>query len=302
MATRDVVFRETSHDMTGDETVEVWLKRGDDPWELYDSLPVDTSTPPYMEFELLGLDEDVDHVAQVRVQREGRYREGYLGDDPEQWPEESRFEFVPGADALPAPTIVSAEFERTSAMAHEVNVTVTPNAGALAYKLQLLRDGVVVDEVDGPHVGDVVLTDANPPIATNRVYTARHIQFTLEGVESDPLTRWVGPDAPTDLDQSGEIDDYYHYQVTWTNVAGSIRVRDNWPVAGFINRTLAAPGTTTHDQDVEKESLEMEGSDETVTTCTVEIRHEVTSFAVTDVSEWVSTVVSITMHNDETAH
>jgi hypothetical protein len=301
MAERDIVWKATAHDMTGDETVEVWLKRGADPWELYESIPVDTSTPPDMEFEFLGLEEDVAHVAQLRVLREGRYRAGYLGDDPEQWPAQSRFEFVPGADALPAPAIVSAEFERTSAIAHQINVTVTPNAGALAYTLQLLRDGVVVDEVAGPHAGDVVLVDNDPPIATNVDYTARHIQFTLEGMETAPTTRWIGPDAPTALAQTGAHPDYYQYDVEWTNSGAGYptRVRDDWPVAGFINRALVASPGNTHMQTLEKNSAKMEGADEQTTFCQVEVRHEATTFGVTDVSEWVGITVDAL---DETAH
>lgn len=302
MPNRDVVLRYTSHEMVGDETVELWLKVGAADWALEQSGPVDTSNPPFMDFELLGLESEVLHVSQVRVFRDGRYRAGYIGGDPEDWPSQSRLEFIPGAEAAPAPEIVEAEFERTSGVAHQMNVTVTPHPDALDLDLDLLRDGVVVDTIAGPHVGDVVLVDNDPPIATSVEYTARHRQFTLNGILSDPLDAFVGPPAPTGLVQVAELDDYYFYHVDWTNVAGEIRIRDNWPVAGFINRSLLSAGTTHHDQAVEKESLQMEGSDETLTTCDVQVRHEVTAFSVTDVSEWVGVEVSITMHNDETAH
>lgn len=289
--------------MVGDETVELWLKRGAGDWALEQSVAVDTSNPPFQDFLVVGLESNVDHIAQIRVFRDGRYRAGYLGGDPDAWPEQSRIEFVPGAEAAPAPTIVSGEFERTSGVAHEVRITVTPNPGALTLDLDLLRDGVVVDTIAGPHVGDVVLTDNDPPIATNRVYTARHRQFTLNGIESDPLTRWVGPDAPTGLVQTGAIPDYYAYTVDWVNVTGSIRVRDDWPIAGFINRALLGGGTTTYNKDpLEKNSLKLEGADEVMTTCNVQIRHEVAAFAVTDVSEWVDVSVNVTEHDDETAH
>lgn len=303
MPVRDVTIRATSHEMVGDETVELWLKRGAGDWALEQSVPVDESNPPFQDFLVLGLESGLEHVAQVRVFRDGRYRAGYIGGDPDAWPVQSRIEFIPGAEAAPAPTIVSTEFERTSAIAHEVRVTVTPEPTVLALDLDLLRDGVVVDTVAGPHVGDVVMTDPNPPIAANHTYTARHRQFTLNGVESDPVIRWAGPPAPTDFVQVAEISDYYAYHVEWATPGGmSIRVRDDWPIAGFINRALEGAGTVHRDQNVEKESLSMEGADEQITFCQVEVRHELTAFAVVDVSEWVGDSVSITDHTDETAH
>lgn len=302
MPVRDVTIRATSHEMVGDETVELWLKRGAGDWALEQSVPVDDSNPPFQDFLVLGLESGLEHVAQIRVFRDGRYRAGYIGGDPDAWPEQSRIEFIPGAEAAPAPTIVSAAFERTSGVAHQMNVTVTPNPGALDLDLDLLRDGVVVDTIAGPHVGDVVMIDNDPPIATTRTYTARHRQFTLDGVLSDPLLAFVGPPAPTDFVQVAEISDYYAYHVEWTNPGGSIRVRDDWPIAGFINRALLGSGSTHHDQAVEKESLFDEGSDEQVTFCQVEVRCEVASFAVIDVSDWVGDSVSVTDHTDETAH
>lgn len=288
--------------MVGDETVELWLKRGAGDWALEQSVAADTSNPPYQDFEVLGLESGVEHSAQIRVFRDGRYRAGYLGGDPEEWPAGSRIDFIPGAEAAPAPEIIAGVFERTSGVAHQITLTITPNALALDLDLDILRDGVVVGTVAGPHVGDVDFIDEDPPIATNVTYTARHRQFTLEGVLSDPFIQWIGPPAPTDLDQVAELNDYYAYHIDWTNPGGSIRVRDDWPVAGFINRALLGSGSTHHDQTVEKESLKMEGADEVLTTCLVEIRCEVTTFAVVDVSEWVGTSVTITEHDDETAH
>lgn len=288
--------------MVGDETVELWLKRGAGEWALEQSVPADTSNPPYQDFLVLGLESGVEHAAQIRVFRDGRYRAGYIGGDPEAWPEQSRIDFIPGAEAAPAPTIVGAVFERTSGTDHQMTVTVTPNPAALDLDLDLYRDGVFVATIPGPHVGDVDFVDENPPIASNRTWTARHRQFTLDGVLSDPLIAWVGPPAPTDLVQVAELNDYYAYHIDWTNPGGSIRVRDDWPVAGFINRALLGSGSTHHDQTVEKESAKMEGADEVLTSCNVEIRCEVGAFAVTDVSEWVGISVDITEHDDETAH
>lgn len=302
MPLRHVVIRAPFDEMTGDEIVEVWLKTAG-VWALYDTVPIDGS-PPDQLFAFDNLEDEEEYSVQLRASRDGRYRAGYLGSDPEGWPDESRIDFIPGDVAAAAPTIVGAVWERTSNVAEQVTVTVTPNAGHLDKKLQLLRGGVVVAEVDGPHVGDVDLVDLNPPGETSQNYTARHIQFTLPGTESAPLARWVGPDAPTDLVQVAELNDYYFYHVDWT-LAGAgypTRVRDDWPVAGFINRALHASPTAHHDQAVEKNSLQMEGSGEELTSCTVEVRHEGAVFGVTDWSEWVGISVDITQHDDETAH
>lgn len=289
--------------MVGDETVELWLKRGAGAWALEQSAPVDTSNPPFMDFEILGLESGVIHVAQIRVFRDGRYRAGYLGGNPDAWPAQSRIEFIPGAEAAPPPTIASTEFERTSAVAHEIRVTVTPNALALDLDLDLYRGGVFVATIEGPHVGDVEFTDPNPPIATTVTYTARHREFTLDGELSDPVNRWVGPLAPTGLVQVAENPDYYAYHVDWTNVAGSTRVRDDWVLLSPPqNRQLYTGSETHHDQTLEKNSLKMEGADEVPTTTLVEVRHEVTAFTVTDVSEWFGIMVDITMHDDEDVH
>lgn len=302
MPLRNVTLRGTSHEMVGDETVELWLKRGAGDWALEQSAPIDTSNPPFMDWEVLGLESGVQHVAQVRVFRDGRYRAGYIGGDPDAWPAESRIEFIPGAEAAPAPTIVSAVFERTSGVAHQMNVTVTPNPAALDLDLDLYRDGVFVATIAGPHVGDVVFTDEDPPIASTRTWTARHRQFTLDGVLSGPLLAWVGPPPPTDLVQVAEFDDYYAYHIDWTNVGGSIRVRDDWQAGPPVNRALLGSGSTHHDQTLEKESAKSEGADEVITSCSVDIRSEVGSFSVTDVSDWVSVSVDVTEHDDETIH
>lgn len=302
MPLRHVVIRAPFTEMVGDEQVEVWLKIGAADWELYDTVALGDA--PSDDFEFPNLETEVTHKVQLRAIRDGRYRAGYLFAEPDSWPVQSLLEFIPGDVAAAAPVIVGATWERTSNVQEEVTVTVTPDAGNLEKKLQLLRGGVVVAEVDGPHVGDVELVDINPPGETNQTYTARHIQLTLPGAESAPLIRWVGPDAPTDLVQVAELNDYYAYHVDWT-IAGAgypTRVRDDWPVAGFINRALLSSPTNHHDQGLEKESEKMEGADEQLTSCSVEVRHEGAVFGVTDWSEWVGISVDVTEHDDETAH
>ncbi len=304
MPVRDIVLRATSHDMVGDETVELWLKRGAGAWALEQSAPVETDNPPFMDFEILGLDSGVDHVAQIRVFRDGRFRAGYIGSNPEVWPDQSRIEFIPGAEAAPAPTIMDAVWERTSAVAQQVTVTITPDGGSLDQDIDVYRDGVFIGTIDAPHVGDVDFIDADPPIATDVVYTARHRLFTLDGILSDPWTRWVGPNAPEDLIQIGDVHNWYGYEVQWTGlgIGENARVRDDWPLGVPTNRTLTGATSFLIDGGLEKDSAEAEGGATVTTNTDVEVRFEVTSFTVTDVSKWSSVSVTVDMATDETAH
>lgn len=186
---RDVTIRQTMHEMLGDEQVEVWLKIGAGAWTL--DRTVDVEAGPTQDFEFLALTADVVHVMQTRAVREGRYRAGYLGGDPDAWPEQSRVEFIPGQDPAAAPTIVSASWDDATTTA---TVTVTPNPAHLDLDLELLRDGVVVDTIAAPHVGDVVFETVMASDEAVHNFTARHIVGGgLNGQQSDPpVPLWTG--------------------------------------------------------------------------------------------------------------
>lgn len=188
MALRDVVIRSTMNEMVGDEEVEVWLKVGSDPWILYDT--VDVEAGPTQDFEFIGVEEDVAHVMQLRAVRDSRYRAGYLGSDPDGWPEQSRVEFIPGTSAALAPTIVGGTWDEPTITA---TITVTPNPAHLADDLELLRDSVPIATIPGPHVGDVVFEDILGAGADNdHAYTARHVVGGLHGTLSDVYIQWEG--------------------------------------------------------------------------------------------------------------
>lgn len=185
---RDVTIRQTMHEMVGDETVEVWLKIGAGDWEL-DRVD-DVGAGPTQDFEFIGVEEGVAHVMQTRAVREGRYRAGYLGADPDGWPEQSRVEFIPGTAEAAAPTIVSTDWDNPTTTA---TVTVTPNPAHLDLDLQLLRDGVVVDTIAAPHVGDVVFETVMASDDDFHDFTSRHVvSGGLVGTQSAPETLWTG--------------------------------------------------------------------------------------------------------------
>lgn len=187
MPLRDVVIRSTMHEMVGDEEVEVWLKVGADPWALYDT--VDVGAGPTQDFEFIGLEEDVAHVMQLRAVRDARYRSGYLGADPDGWPEQSRVEFIPGTAPALAPTIAGGTWDEPTITAE---ITVTPNPAHMADDLELFRDGVYHSTIAGPHVGDVVFEVLGAGADNDHVYTARHVVGGLHGEFSDFFLQWEG--------------------------------------------------------------------------------------------------------------
>lgn len=302
MPLRTVTVRYTMHDMTGDETIEVWLKRGDDPWGL--EYTVDVDDPPTQDFELTGLDADVEHVVQLRATHEGRYRAGYLDSDPELWPAGSRFEFVAGGFTADAPTITDTSWARTSGVSTTTTIEVTPDPDFLANDLELLRDGVVVDTVAGPHVGPVNMTDVDPPLAATHAYTARHVSGGLHGTLSAPTNRWAGPLTPSGLAQTAGPD-FEAYTAEWTveEPGAATRVSDHW-IGSYQNRTVTAADAATAtiaSPPLEIDSLSVFPTHDV--DVNVRVRHELTAFAVTDVSEWSDDVLfSVTIADDETAY
>lgn len=300
---RDVTIRGTPTEMLGDETVEVWLKRGSAEWELYDV--VDVVDDPTQDFLLENLEEAVLHVLQLRATRESRYRTAYLSADPDDWPVQSRYQFTPGLDLeFGVPAITGTEWERTSGSAQEIRVTATAASGSEAYALQLLRNGSIVDEIAGPHGGPVVLTDANPPLAADHSYTVRHVEGFDVGPQTGAAVQYAGPAAPVNLAHTTPGVGWYAYTLEWdAPPSGAVsRVQDNYANQSvFAARTVtAADATTSGSINLEKNSS-FEPNGNSPCLFDARVRHEVTAFAVTDVSKWVEVEVLAEIASDETA-
>jgi hypothetical protein len=304
---RDVELTFDINERIGDETYELWLKVGAGAWGLFQTGAVAASPATTQTFQLLDLEEDVEHVAQLRMVRSGRYRSEYLAGNPDLWPSQSRVEFVPGFDpALGTPTINAAVWSRTSSVSQRVTVTATSASGSEAYTLQLLRGGVVVDEVAGPHVGAVDLVDLNPPLAAYATYTVRHVAGFLEGPQTGGVVRWAGPPAPTGLVQT--FGSWYAYAFDWdAPPSGAVTEwGDDYLCPGpgnIVTRgTTAADATTTGVfSGLEKESS-LEPNGNSPVTFTGYARHKVTAFTVEDVSPWEQVTIDAEMANDETAY
>lgn len=184
---RDVVIRQTMHEMLGDEEVEVWLKHAG-VWTL--DRTVDVEAGPTQDFEFLGVTADDVYVMQTRAVRAGRYRAGYLGGDPDAWPEQSRVEFIPGVAPAAAPTIADGVWDDATVTA---TITVTPNPAHLDLDLELFRDNVYLSTIAAPHVGDVDFVELGASDGNVHIYKARHVVGGgLNGAFSDVFGLYQG--------------------------------------------------------------------------------------------------------------
>lgn len=303
MALRDVTVRYTLNEMVDDENAELWLKRGADPWELYDTVAVDDSPATTQDFDLLGLEEGVVHQLQARAIREGRYRAGYLSSNPDNWPGQSLISFEPGTAQAGAPTLNSATWARTAADAQAITVNATPSD--LALTIQLLRNGSVVDEIAGPHAGAVNLVDQDPPIAEEHSYRVRHVAAgPVYGELSAAELQWAGPDAtPTSLAEG--TTGFYSYEVTFDAPPSgyTTRVQDDYLCSGnFVNRGVTAPDATSFETFALEKESGMASNGNVPANFQARARHEVTTFGVADGSPWSSPVaIEAEMASDETA-
>lgn len=285
---RDITLRATMSDLVGDETYELWLKHESDAWFLEDSGDVSVDIDLQQDFLLSTLTEGDSYVAQMRLKRAGRYRAGYLTADPDTWPSESRAEFVPGAlIGVGAPTMNSASWARTSAIA--THITVSINAADLTKDLKVFRDGGLIGTIAQPHTNPVTFLDVNPPLAANHTYTAKHTVGFLDGPESGPVECFAGPLPPADFVRTTDDTQYGRYDLSWSASGDDVQLQDDFLCVGgpFVN-TIGGGGTTAASVfSIYKEvTLSPPGATQTAT-FTARGRRFITSFTVTDASDWV---------------
>jgi len=304
MPLRDVTVRFATNEVQGDETYECWLKEGASAWALAGTGPVEY-VGASQDFLLADLEEGTEYRGQFRMLRAGRYRSEYLSGNPDLWPAASRIVFTPGVTDFDAPALNSTAWSRTSGASQRVTVNATASAGNEARAIQLLRGGVVVDEVAGPHVGAVNLVDLDPPLAATHSYTVRHVDGFLVGTQSGAAAQWAGPAKPTGL-VDATLSMWYSYIVNWDapTAGAKTRVQDNYACSAvFVDRDAqpsAADATTFSTSGLEKESA-LEPNGNSPCAFDVRARHEVETFSVTDVSDWATVGVATEIASDETA-
>lgn len=296
---RDVTLQATMDELVGDETYELWLKHNTDAWELQDTGDVDIDIDSHQDFLLQSLVQGDDYVAQIRLKRAGRYRVGYITSNPDSWPSGSRCEFTPGAlEGIDAPTIVSGAWARLDVDSTRITLTITPFDAAKDIKV--LRDSVEVGIIEAPHLGDVTYQDDDPTLGVNHVYTAKHTVGFLDSDPSAPLNVFAGPPVPDSVSRTSPDDQYGHYQLAWDADSETVRGQDDFLCDTVYVDSIGGGPTTASTADIVIEGTETPPGGTQSVSFHARVRREVTSFSVTDVSDWVTVAVTMLIDDDNT--
>lgn len=283
---RNVTIRHTNVAMVGDETIEYWVKPSGGAWSQSGSQSVAGTTE--QSFTYLNLLYGKSHSFQIRARRGAVYRTGYTDADPGVWPAGSALTY---ATQLEAPANVSISWSRTSSVAEQISVVVTPHYTDV--DLELVRSAVVKATAVQPHSGNVTLIDTTITGEANFTFTARHKTADRTGPESAAVTRWAGPLAPT-LTAMTDGGSCRQYDVTWTNgdVSAATEVHDNYAGSGtlgpFALRQTEIAGTTYTAVVLDPQSE--------LVTVSAKLRHKATAFTVDDFSDF-STTLSVQINN-----
>ncbi len=247
------------------ETAEVWVKPAGGNWTLAAQIAVAGAT---QEAVVGSLSVAVDYDAAVRYRRGGRYTAGYE-DDPSSWPATSRTTFT---TELNAPDLTSVTWSRTSASTERARVVFAPDDPAA--KHQILRDGSVIATLEA---GVTTYDDTGITGEAYHTHTVRAVLGAFESVQSNALTRWMGPEpgpsAASAVDSGLQCGgpDLHDHGVSWTN--GNAAWETEIRVDG-ASTMIAAAGVT----DV------VTGICANPADPRISVRHRVTAFGVHDYS------------------
>lgn len=267
----------------GNEVLEVWLRPSGGEW--FRITPEMVQLPGPQSVQATDLQPGTSYDVAVRYRRGPHFTPGYEN-DPDTWPSYEAGAFT---TTLAAPTIGVATWERTSADSERIRLPITP-AHANA-DIEIYRDGVLVGQIPAPGNTDPFDFDddtANGLIGEElHTYVARSVVGTEVSPDSDAVSRWAGPLAPTDLDVVSPM--AYVYVATWNDADPVALVRvedtdvtDSQPV--FTDRGTVANGVESHEQRV---SGDLDDPLDPVTVwVVVRIRHEIETFGVLDYSAW----------------
>lgn len=297
---RTIVIRYNANDVVGDETYEAWLKHESDSWELVDA--GDMSTPT-QDFTFPGLIDGAHYVSQLRMKRAGRYRVGYLDADPETWPSDSRVEFTVGALIdVGAPVVTAVDnWVRTDADHSKFTIHITPDDTTKG--LKLYRNNVLIHTFDAPLDDPIVYDDIDPALGIDVSYKAQHFVDTLLGPMSNVITKFSGPAPVTGFDVTSTIGDYGKYSIAWDDDGRHYRVQDDYECN--LTNWVDIPGSPFFGvgfvNNISKTFTEVPEGDTQNIVFHVRIRAEVTTFGVTDVSDWDMLLVEMSIDDPDTS-
>lgn len=301
-AVRTVVISWVNSAMAGDELLELWLKTAGS-WALSETIPVASIAEQSHEF---GFAPGAARSLQIRAKRDGVYRAGYDSTDPEDWPSGSRLDFTCG---MPTGVLAFTGWARTSGVAHHLSFSfsnVDPARETKFYR----DDGGGFDLIGtiaaGTSTYDYAIQSGEE--ATTLAFKITQANDDAVETPSNTLNVFAGPLAPTNLDtlpsSPGYSNVWYGYDIQWVsaNVLYSTKVQDNYCGAFQTRATEPAGIQTKLETGLTKFSAASPNGNLEVMV-DVRIRHEYTSFAVTDVSDWTELDnVPVDIAPDETAY
>jgi hypothetical protein len=187
-------------------------------------------------------------------------------------------------------------WERTSISTTDITLTITP---ADATKdLRIFRNGVSIDTISGPFVGDVTYIDHTNLNGENNEYVAKHTAGFLDGPWSDPFDVWGGPAPLDDFVRTSADDHYPSYTVTWSG-SDDVRVEDDFLCLDVFS-DVSGGTVNTGTLEVSKEGTLIPPGGTMTATFHARARREVTSFTVTDVSDWAEALIIMLIDDDNT--
>lgn len=300
-AERVITLQWVNSQMAGDESLELWTKVAG-VWSLAETIPVDST--PEQTHEFTGAPGTA-YVFQLRARRDGAYRTDYQSSDPDDWPSTSRLEYTAG---LPVGVLALSGWSRTSGISQQLAFTFSNIDPARPVKFYR-DDGGGFDLIDTIAAGTSTYAYI---IGGGESGSYLNFQFTQEdddavAVTSNGINAYAGPAAPTNLTTdppSAYANIWYGYHVQWTTgqAGAETRLEDDYCGAYTARATNIGAGTEDYLYlGLQKDSA-MDPNGNVEVSINVRVRHELTSFAVTDVSDWIEAAIPVDIASDETAY
>lgn len=292
---RLVTLQWINNAMAGDEQLELWLKFSGT-WALSETIPVASTAEQSHEFSFSPGDK---RSFQIRARRDGEYRSDYQSANPDDWPSVSLFEHTAG---MPTPVLELNGWARTSGVRQILGFNFSNIATARPVKFY-------VDTGSGWTLVDTIAAGTLTYDYEIGAESGTYVDFKIEQEDDDSaatpsntLNLWAGPQAPTNLDTSpptGYGNIWYGYNVGWTNgTGGQTRVEDDY-CGSFTSRALLASGFDSYMELGLPKASAMDPNGNTPYSISVRVRHEYTSFAVTDYSDYTEATIPLDIASDE---
>lgn len=266
----------TNNNLTGGEIIEIWLKPSGGTWSRHTALPAGGTS---QQTEIDNLQPGRNHNIATRYRRGTRYSPDSSSNNPDDWPASQK---GTASTTLNSPTITNTSWTRTSATSEHISITIRP-AHAEA-DIILRRGGTTIATITSSQHGGNPYTynDTGCTPEADNSYDAIH-QRDVSSPPSNTATQWAGPAAPTD--PTAETVDACNYYVAWNlgQPGVATEIWDDWP--NQPDRTLVYT-TTTNATTAGISHGGQSTCGGTMIGVTIQIRHRLTQFGVTDYSRF----------------